>query len=212
MLREDPLGGHIGDFRYRNSTLAYHVEGSGSPVLMTHGQWGAGDSYDWRYIFDCLAGTFRVHALDVTGSSDRLEFGRAHYAGLIESFIREVVGGRTSIISSPVEAPFVLLAAFRAPRQVDKVMLAFPEGAVLIRTRGTIGREAVERQLGIPSIEEITGGKSWRLGGCGASLRRFATGRIAGMGGCNALFRRSGAQPGGIDPLRFCDYAIRFLG
>jgi pimeloyl-ACP methyl ester carboxylesterase len=212
MLREDPLGGHIGDFEFRDQTLSYHLEGSGRPVLITHGQSGADDSYDWRYIFDCLAGTFRVYALDVTGSSDRLEFGRAHYAGLIESFIRKAIGGKTSIIASPVEAPFVLLAAFHAPRQVDKVMLAFPEGAVMIRTHGTIGREAVERRLGIPSIEEITGGRSWRLGGCDASLRRFATGRIAGMGSCNALFRRSGAPPGGIDPLRFCDYAQRFLG
>jgi pimeloyl-ACP methyl ester carboxylesterase len=212
MLREDPLGGHIGDFPYRNSTVAYHVEGSGSPVLITHGQSGAGDSWDWRYIFDCLAGTSLVYGLDVTGSSPRLEFGRSYYSGLIESFIREVIGRRTSIIASPVETPFVLLAAFQAPRHVDRVMLAFPEGAIMIRTHGTIGRDAVERRLGIPSIEEISGGSSWRLGGCGASLRRFATGRIAGMSGCNAWFRRSGAQPGGIDPLRFCDYAIRFLG
>jgi hypothetical protein len=104
------------------------------------------------------------------------------------------------------------MAAFQAPRMFDKVMLAYPDGAVLVRARGIIGREAVERRLGIPSIEEITGGKSWRLGGCGASVRRFATGRIASIGGCNALFRRSCARPGGIDPLRFCDDAQRFLG
>jgi hypothetical protein len=212
MQREDPLGGHIDDFVFRSSTLTYHVEGSGSPVLITRGQSGEGDSYDWRYIFDCLAGTFRVYSLDVAGPGGRMEYGRAHYSGLIVAFIRQVIGRRTSIIASPVEARFVLLAAFHAPRQVDKVMLAFPKGPVLIRTRGTIGREAVGSRLGIPSIEEITGGTSWRLGGCGASLRRFATGRIAGMGGCNALFRRSGVPPGGIDPLRFCDDAIRFLG
>jgi hypothetical protein len=132
MLREDPLGGRIGDFPYRNSTLAYHVEGSGSPVLITHGQSGESDSYDWRYIFDCLAGAFLVYGLDVTGSSDRLERWRAHYSGLIESFIRKVIGRKTSIIASPVETPFVLLAAFHASRHVDKVMLAFPEGAILI--------------------------------------------------------------------------------
>ncbi len=75
-----------------------------------------------------------------------------------------------------------------------KVMLAYPEGAILVRARGSIGREAVERRLGIPSIEEITGGKSWRLGGCGASVRRFATGRIASMGA--ATHCSAGPAPG----------------
>jgi pimeloyl-ACP methyl ester carboxylesterase len=212
MLRADPLGGHIDEFEFQGSVLPYHMEGSGKPVLITHGLSGTDDSYDWRYIFDCLAGTFLVYSLAVTGPSDRLEFGRIHYSSLIESFVREVIQEKTSVIASSVEAPFVLMAAFQAPGMIDRVMLAYPDGAVLVRARGSIGREAVERRLGIPSIEEITGGKSWRLGGCGASVRRFATGRIASIGGCNALFRRSGARPGGIDPLRFCDDAQRFLG
>ena len=212
MLREDPLGGHIGEFEFRGKALAYHVEGGGSPVLITHGLSGTVDSYDWRYIFDCLAGTFLVYSLDVTGPSERLEFGRTHYSSLIESFVRKVIREKTSVIASPGEAPFVLMAAFQAPGMIDRVMLAYPDGAVLVRARGSIGREAVERRLGIPSVEELTGGKSWRLGGCGASVRRFATGRIASIGGCNALFRRSGARPGGIDPLRLCDDAQRFLG
>jgi hypothetical protein len=102
------------------------------------------------------------------------------------------------------------------PGVADVIRIARKRGldSIAVTDHDTIrgGLEAVERRLGIPSIEEITGGKSWRLGGCGASIRRFATGRIAGMSGCNALFRRSGAPPGGIDPLRFCDNAIRFLG
>jgi pimeloyl-ACP methyl ester carboxylesterase len=212
MLREDPLGGEIGSFRFRGTTLDYHVEGGGLPVLIAHGLSARGSSYDWRYIYDCLAGAFLVYALDVTGSSDRLEYGRAHYSGLIETFIRKVIRGRTSIIASPVEAPFVLMAAFQAPKSVEKIMLTYTDGTIKIRTRCTIGREAVERRLGIPSIEEITGGKPWLLCGCSASLRRFATGRIAGISGCNALFHRAGAPPGGIDPMRFCDDAIRFLG
>ncbi len=212
MLREDPLGGNIGDFSFRHSTLVYHVEGGGSPVLIVHGMSVASDAYDWRYIFDCLAGAFLMYSLDATGSSDRLEHSRSHYSDLVEAFIREVIRERTSIIASPAEASFVLMAAFQAPRQVDKVMLALPEGAVMIRPRGTIGREAIGRRLGIPPIEEIAGGKSWHPGSCDASLRRFATGRIAGIGGCNAIFRRSGATPASIDPLRFCDDAIRFLG
>ncbi len=131
---------------------------------------------------------------------------------MIEAFLRKVIQKRASIISSPVEAPFVMLAAFEAPRLVDRVMLAYPNGTVKIRTHGTIAREAVQLRLGIPSIEEVTGGRPWKIAGSGTSLRRFATGRLAGNNGYTALFRRSGSPPGGIDPLRFCDEAMRFLG
>jgi pimeloyl-ACP methyl ester carboxylesterase len=212
MLREDPLGGHIDDFEFRGSTMAYHVDGWGNPVLITHGLSAAGGSYDWRYIYDCIAGAFLVYALDVIGPSDLLEFGRAHYSGLIEAFIRQVIRRKTSVIASPREAPFVLQAAFEAPQLVDRVMLACPDGAVKIRTHGTIGRGAIERKLGIPSIDEVAGGWPWRMMACGSSLRRYATGRTAGLSSSVAAFRRSGAQPGGIDPLRFCDGAMRFLG
>lgn len=211
MLREDMLGGEIGEFSFRGSTIAYNVEGGGSPVLIARGLSARRGSYDWRYIFDCLAGTFLVYALDITGPGDRLEFGRSHYVEMIETFLRKVIAKRTSVISSPAEAPFVLMASFEAPRLVDKVMLAYPDGTVKIRTHGTISREAVQRKLGIPSIEEVTGGWPWRLAGRGASLRRFATGRLTGNNGYAALFRRSGSPPGGIDPLRFCDEAMRFL-
>jgi hypothetical protein len=91
-------------------------------------------------------------------------------------------------------------------------MLVYPDGTVKIRTHGTISREAVQHKLGIPSIDEVTGGRPWRLVGSGASLRRFATGRLTGNNGYTAFFRRSGSPPGGIDPLRFCDEAMRFLG
>lgn len=212
MLREDPLGGQIGDFVFRGLTYEYHVEGSGNPVLITHRLSGTADSYVWRYIFDCLAGTFLAYALDITGPSDRLEYGRAHYASLVEAFVRAIVREKTSIIASPDEASYVLLAAYQAPRLVDRVILACADGTVMLRARGSIARETVERRLGIPRIEEVVGGKAWRPAGCAASLRRFATGRITGIGGRNALFRRAGARAGGIDPLRFCEDAIRFLG
>ncbi len=212
MLREDMLGGYVGEFSFKGSTIAYNVEGSGSPVLIARGLSAERGSYDWRYIFDCLAGAFLVYAFDVTGPGERSEFGRSHYTNMIETFLREVIGKRTSIIASPVEAPFVLMAAFEAPRLVDRVMLAYPDGTVKIRTHGTISREAVQHKLGIPSIDEVTGGRPWRLVGSGASLRRFATGRLTGNNGYTAFFRRSGSPPGGIDPLRFCDEAMRFLG
>ncbi len=212
MLREDPLGGHIGDFEFRGQALTYHVDGWGEPVLITRGLSAANGSYDWRYIYDCIAGTFQVYALDLAGEGRRTEFCRHHYAALITTFVRRVVRRQASVIASPREAPFVLLAAFETPQLIDRVMLALPDGTVKVRPRGSIGRGAVERKLGIPSIDAVTGGWPWRRMACGSSLRRYATGRTAGQSDAIVRFRRQGTPPGGIDPLRFCEDAMRFLG
>ncbi len=56
MLREDLLGGFVGGFTFRGSSIAYHVEGAGSPVLIARGLSAMRGTYHWRYIFDCLAG------------------------------------------------------------------------------------------------------------------------------------------------------------
>lgn len=212
MLRDDPLGGHIGDFEFRRQVLTYHVDGWGEPVLITQELSAANGSYDWRYIFDCIAGTFQVYALDVAGIGHRTEFGRHHYAALILTFMRRVIRRKASVITSPREAPFVLLAAFEAPQLIDRVMLALPDGAVKVRPRGSIGRGVVERKLGIPSVDVVTGGWPWRRMACGSSLRRYATGRTAGLSHSIARFRSQSTRPGGIDPLRFCEDAMRFLG
>ena len=59
-----------------------------------------------------------------------------------------------------------------APRLVDRVMLAYPDGTVKIRTHGTISREAVQHKLGIPSIDEVTGGEGVDIcfGGIGEAV------------------------------------------
>jgi hypothetical protein len=81
MLREDTLGGYVGEFAFRGSTIAYNVEGSGSPVPIARGLSTERGSYDLCYIFDCLAGTSLVYALDVTGPGG-LPAATIRYAGL----------------------------------------------------------------------------------------------------------------------------------
>ncbi|HTX43093.1 MAG TPA: hypothetical protein VMC61_00090, partial [Methanocella sp.] len=158
MLENDPLGGYIGKFRYGKGGVTYHVEGEGSPVLMTMGLSAAGGSYDWRYIYDCLAGTFKVYAVDVLGLESRrhsLPHGPSYYQGLMEEFLEKVIGKRSSIISGPVEAPFALKASFERPKLVDRILMVSPDGARRIATHDTIGRSVLYRILRIPKVESV---------------------------------------------------------
>jgi pimeloyl-ACP methyl ester carboxylesterase len=158
MLNKDPLGGFIGSFRHGKDEIAYHVKGEGSPVLMTMGLSAAGGSYDWRYIFDCLAGAFKVYAVDVLGLESRrhgLPHGPSYYQKLVEAFLGKVIGERSSIISGPVEAPFALKASFERPGLIDKILIVSPDGARRIATHDTIGRSVLYRILRIPKVESV---------------------------------------------------------
>jgi len=158
MLKKDPLGGFIGSFRYGKDEITYHVEGEGSPVLMTMGLSAAGGSYDWRYIFDCLAGAFKVYAVDVLGLESHrhsLPHGSRYYLELVEAFLEKVIGKRSSIISGPVEAPFALKASFERPGLIDKILIVSPDGARRIATHDTIGRSVLYRILRIPKVESV---------------------------------------------------------
>ncbi len=152
------LDGQVGTFRYKGEDVAYHVDGKGSPVLMTMGLSAVGGSYDWRYIYDCLSGAFQVYALDVLGlehERHRISHGPCYYEEMIEEFLAKVIGKRSSIISGPVEAQYALNASFEHPKLVDKVVIVSPDGTRRIATHDTIGRSVLYRILQIPKVESI---------------------------------------------------------
>lgn len=158
MLKRDPLGGYMGIYEHDGEKIAYHVEGEGRPVLMTMGLSARGGSYDWRFIFDCLAGTFKVYALDVLGLEDekpRLSYGTGHYQKLVEGFMESVVGERMSLISGPIDAQYALKAAFEHTSLVEKILIVSPDGVRRIATHDTIGRSVTYRILRIPKIESV---------------------------------------------------------
>jgi len=158
MLQDDALDGYVGAFSYRGEDIAYHTDGEGTPVLMTMGLSAIGGSYDWRYIYDCLAGAFRVYALDVMGlehERHRQLHGPGYYKELISSFLSRVIGERSSIISGPVEAPFALRASFERPGLVDKVVIVSPDGIRRVATHDTIGRSVLYNILRIPKVESV---------------------------------------------------------
>lgn len=158
MLQEDPMGGYLGTFEFEGRTLTYHVDGYGSPVLITNSLSAITGTYSWRYIFSCLAGTFRAYAFNVTGEGERnvgLEYGPDHYVKLIEHFLKNVIKQKTSIIAGPLDAHYALLASFNNPKLVGKMVLVYPEGIRRVLPHVSIGRAVSYRITGMPKIEDV---------------------------------------------------------
>jgi pimeloyl-ACP methyl ester carboxylesterase len=158
MLQDDSLDGYVGSFKYNGEDVPYHMDGAGTPVLMTMGLSAIGGSYDWRYIYDCLSGAFHVYALDVLGlkrEGHRQVHGPCYYEGLIGAFLERVIGERSSIISGPIEASYALKASFEHPRLIDKVVMVSPDGIRRMATHDTIGRSVLYRILRIPKVESV---------------------------------------------------------
>lgn len=158
MVRVDKLGGYIGNFRFGDEDIPYHVEGEGTPVLMTMGLSARGGSYDWRYIFECLAGTFKVYALDVIGlerEKPGIKHGSDHYRDLVGSFMTTIVREKMSVISGPVDAQYSRKASFEHPGLIDKMLIVSPDGVRRIVAHDTIGRSVLYRILRIPKLESV---------------------------------------------------------
>src|ERR1051325_5545728 len=71
----DGLEGEFFEYPWRWGRVAYHVKGSGPPLLLIHGIYAGASSYEWRNNFDALCEDFTVYALDLLGfgASDKPE-------------------------------------------------------------------------------------------------------------------------------------------
>jgi hypothetical protein len=194
MLREDPNGDFIGEYTFKGRAYQYRVRGYGKPVLITASMSPRSDSYTWRYLFECLAGTYFVYSLDIESLyRDAERVGSLHYAKLIEAFLRDVIGVRSSIVSGDKEYVAVRTAAFEARALVDRIVFLCPGGVGGYRLRGSIVARNISEIVGVPKP---------------GKLRRMTE----GSGVCNTRWLRSGAMPGDKSPIRICEDIMQLLG
>lgn len=116
-------------------TLHYQTCGEGPPVLLLHGWPTHGDL--WRHVLPVLGRTHRAIALDLPGfgaSAKPLDgsYGVRFQVGMIEAFLREVVGdGPVGLVVHDLGGPLGLAWAVRHPERVRRLMclntLVFPE-------------------------------------------------------------------------------------
>ena len=123
------LGGQFDRYPARYGDLAYVVGGSGSAVLLLHGLDAGRSMAEWRAVFEPLCERHTVYALDFQGygMSDATPEGynAADFAGQIQSFINDVIGAPTAVVSAGASATPAILAA-RESELIARLALICP--------------------------------------------------------------------------------------
>ncbi len=124
--------GKTGYWHSPHGMIFYKTVGSGEPVVLVHGFNAAASSYEMRRQVAPLAERFQVYAFDWLGYglSERpgVLYTADLYAGLLDGFLREVVGGPAHIVASSQAAAYVIQNAANTPDLYRRLLLITPTG------------------------------------------------------------------------------------
>ncbi len=140
---DSALGGDAKLFNWKYGQIFYKEAGlnnPGLPIVFIHGIGAGVSSFMWRKNFDDLAKDFRVFAFDLLGFgfSDKhpaAPYSADLYVELISDFIREVAGGRASVVASSLGASYAVRVADEHPELVNAMVLNAPAGYDTMNTR-----------------------------------------------------------------------------
>lgn len=133
---DSALGGEAKLFAWKYGQIFYKeagVNNPGLPIVFIHGIDAGVSSFMWRKNFDDLAQEFRVLAIDLLGfgfseKPPAAPYSADLYVELISDFIREVAGGRASVVASSLGASYAVRVADEHSELIDAMILNAPAG------------------------------------------------------------------------------------
>ncbi|MBV8152735.1 MAG: alpha/beta fold hydrolase, partial [Candidatus Eremiobacteraeota bacterium] len=152
------LGGVQRRWRWRGFEIFATESGSGSPALLVHGMAVGSSSYEFRKIFERLAGSHRVVAFDFLGFglsekpdvSYTTDLFVEQLTGALEEFAR---GEPATLIGSGRGAAYAIRSAARSTAPVSHVVAICPSGLAGTREDPKPdGRRAVAPLLATPVL------------------------------------------------------------
>jgi pimeloyl-ACP methyl ester carboxylesterase len=119
--------------------MAYRVVGDGPPLLLIHGLGPGASHHLFDRNIDALARHFKVYAIDLLGFglSDKphITYTGDRMAQTITDFLRDVVGGKATVVASGLAGAFAARALAQHPELAEHLVLVNPIGQSL-RTLG----------------------------------------------------------------------------
>lgn len=120
--------GRFYEWKYGN--IFYTKLGKGSPVLLIHDLNPSSSSQEWEKISKSLSKKHTVYTVDLLGCgrSDKpnLTYTNYLYVQMITDFIKNVIGERTSLVSTGGSGSFTIMACNMDPEYFDKLILINP--------------------------------------------------------------------------------------
>ncbi len=117
-------------YNWKYGNVFYTKEGIGSPVLLVHDTDSAASSVEWNKIYSRLIKNHTVYAIDLLGCgrSDKpaLEYTNYLYVQMIQSFVKDIIQDKTTVVASNMSASFIIMANHMDDTLFDKMILINP--------------------------------------------------------------------------------------
>lgn len=117
-------------YNWKYGNVFYTKTGKGSPVLLIHDTDSAASSVEWNKLITRLSKNHTVYAIDLLGCgrSDKpaLEYTNYLYIQMIQSFLKDIIQERATVIASNLSASFVIMANHIDDSFFEKIILINP--------------------------------------------------------------------------------------
>ncbi len=117
-------------YEWKNGNIYYTKRGTGSPILLIHDLNPMSSSYEWSKLAKKLEKTHTVYTIDLLGCgrSEKpcLTYTNYLYVQLVTDFINNIIGEKTSIITTGSSVSFAVLANNMNKNIIDKIIAINP--------------------------------------------------------------------------------------
>lgn len=117
-------------YNWKNGNIFYTKTGTGSPLLLIHDADSSASSAEWFKVIHRLEKHHTVYCLDLLGCgrSDKpaLEYTNYLYVQMISSFVKDVIGEKTTVVATNMSASFVVMANHMDDTLFDKLIFINP--------------------------------------------------------------------------------------
>ena len=114
----------------RFGDIFYIKKGHGTPLLLIHDLKCTASAEEWSSIIDVLSENHTVYALDLLGcgrsEKPRMTYTNYIYVQLINNFIKEVIGGRTDVITSGSSSDIAVMGCYSDSSLYHRIMMVNP--------------------------------------------------------------------------------------
>lgn len=141
---------------WKNGNIFYRVAGKGEPVLLLHNLNVFCSENDWNQVLPLLAETNRVYTPDLIGCgrSDKPSetYTGYFYVQMITDFVKNVIGERTTVVASGINAVYVMMANSLDEDLFDQIILINPPSLSSLKKMPDQHSKILLRLFGLPVI------------------------------------------------------------
>lgn len=155
-MREVLTSAHGHLYKWRFGNIYYMKKGEGTPLLLVHHLDCSSSSYEWKYISDELAKEHTVYIIDLLGcghsDKPKMTYTNYMYVQLLNDFVKEVIKGRTDIMTSGNASSLAVMACHMDTSLYNKLLFINPASLRIAGKIPDFGSKLLKYAMCLPVI------------------------------------------------------------